>query len=310
LLFSERPSKVAIFMKLRYQRSTLPLHSTAMLALLAGVAAITLFALQRSGFFTEHLPARTVQTVVHADHAAVSRPKIVRQRASVASGPSDFEREQQMSFGQLMKRWNPYIAEASNRFDVPESWIRAVMQVESGGRTTLGENQPITSSAGAMGLMQVMPSTYEDMRQQHRLGSDPYDPHDNILAGAAYLRWLREKYPYPTLFAAYNDGPGNLEERLVQGGLLPAETRDYVGNITLTLQTGAAILHWKKAKFTRPDGSPVWIGGAAGGTLRAALPGEYVPGVQSVITVGRLRQGVRESVAQVRAIIRGHRGGA
>ena len=204
----------------------------------------------------------------------------------------------------------PHIAEASNRFDVPESWIRAVMQIESGGRMTLGENQPITSSAGAMGLMQVMPSTYEDMRQQYRLGADPYNPHDNILAGAAYLRWLRERYPYPALFAAYNDGPGNLEERMEQGGVLPTETRNYVGNITLTLQTGAAILHWSKARFTRPDGSPVWIGGNAGGTLRAALPGEYVPGVQSVITVGRLRQGVRESVAQVRAIIRGHRGGA
>jgi hypothetical protein len=182
------------------------------------------------------------------------------------------------------------------------------MQIESGGRTTLGENQPITSSAGAMGLMQIMPSTYADMRQQHRFGSDPYDPHDNILAGAAYLRWLRERYPYPTLFAAYNDGPGNLEERLMQGGLLPAETRAYVGDITLTLQTGGAIMHWKKARFTRPNGLPVWIGGAAGGTVRAALPGEYAPGVQSVITVGRVRQGVRENVAQVRAIIRGHRG--
>ena len=156
--------------------------------------------------------------------------------------------------------------------------------------------------------MQIMPSTYEDMRQQHRLGSDPYDPRDNILAGAAYLRWLREKYPYPTLFAAYNDGPGNLEERLMRGDLLPTETRDYVGDVTLTLKTGGAIMHWKKARFTRPNGSPVWISGAAGGTVRAALPGEYASGTQSVITVGRAKQGVRESVAQVRAIIRGHRG--
>ena len=182
------------------------------------------------------------------------------------------------------------------------------MQIESGGRTTLGENQLITSSAGAMGLMQIMPSTFEDMRQQHGLGSDPYDPRDNILAGAAYLRWLRGRYPYPTLFAAYNDGPGNLEERLIRGGLLPTETRNYVGDITLSLKTGGAILHWKKARFTRPDGSPVWLGGDAGGTVRAAMPGEYAPGVRSVITVGRTKQGVRESVAQARAIIRGHRG--
>jgi soluble lytic murein transglycosylase-like protein len=212
-----------------------------------------------------------------------------------------------MNSATLMKRWNPVIAEASDRFDVPESWIRAVMQIESGGRTTLGENLPITSSAGAMGLMQVMPSTYEDMRQQHALGPDPYDPRDNILAGAAYLSWLRDRYPYPTLFAAYNDGPGNLEERLVRGGLLPAETRNYVSGITLSLRTGGAILRWKKAKFTQPDGSPVWIDGAAGGTVRAAMPGEYAPGVQSVVTVGRVKQGVRESVDQVRGIIRGYR---
>ena len=94
----------------------------------------------------------------------------------------------------------------------------------------------------------------------------------------------------------------------MRGGLLPAETRDYVSGITLSLQTGAAIMHWKKARFTLPNGSPVWIDGAAGGTVRAALPDEYTPGVQSVITVGRARQGVRESVGEARAIIRGHRG--
>jgi soluble lytic murein transglycosylase-like protein len=286
----------------------LPRHVTVKLALLIAVGAITIFALWNLGFFHRHPPTRAAQAAARAAHVADPRPKAVQHKAVAASSRAAFERERQMSFGQLMKRWNPIIAEASNRFDVPQSWIRAVMQAESGGRTTLIENQPITSSAGAMGLMQVMPSTYDDMRQQHGLGSDPYDPRDNILAGAAYLRWLRDKYPYPTLFAAYNDGPGNLEERLMRGGLLPAETRAYVGDITLSLQTGAAIMHWKKARFTRPNGSPVWIGGDAGGTVRAALPGEYAPGVQSVITIGRVKQGVRESVAQVRAIIRGHRG--
>jgi soluble lytic murein transglycosylase-like protein len=289
--------KLAAFMNSVYRW---PPHVVAKRALLIVVAAIGIFALQNRDFF------RRPATVSSAVHVAASRPKIVQQKNIAA--PSDFEKEQRMSFGQLMKRWNPVIAEASNRFDVPETWIRAVMQLESGGRTTLGENQPITSSAGAMGLMQVMPSTYEDMRQQYGLGADPYDPHDNILAGAAYLRWLRERYPYPTLFAAYNDGPGNLEERLMRGGLLPAETRDYVSGITLSLQTGGAIMRWKKARFTLPDGSPVWIDGAAGGAVRAALPGEYAPGVQSVVTVGRAKQGVRESLAQARAIIRGHRG--
>src|SRR3546814_2123090 len=68
-----------------------------------------------------------------------------------------------------LDRWQPFIAEAADRFDIPEAWIRAVMQAESGGRTTL-DGRPITSRAGAMGLMQVMPNTYEAMRSQHGLG--------------------------------------------------------------------------------------------------------------------------------------------
>ena len=298
--------KTAVFMHGVHRWISLPFRFTAKRALLIVVAAIAIFALLNLDVFNRHPPTRSAQTARRAVVVAASRPKILHQKGIAA--PSDFEKEQRMSFGQLMRRWNPDIVEASNRFGVPQAWIRAVMQLESGGRTTLGENAPITSSAGAMGLMQVMPSTYEDMRQQHGLGSDPYDPHDNILAGAAYLRWLREKYPYPTLFAAYNDGPGNLEERLMLGHLLPAETRNYVSGITLSLQTGGAITRWKKARFTLPNGTPVWIDGAAGGAVRAALPGEYAPGVQSVITVGRVKQGVRESVGEVRAIIRGRRG--
>jgi soluble lytic murein transglycosylase-like protein len=58
-----------------------------------------------------------------------------------------------------LDRWQPFITEASLRFNVPERWIRAVMQAESGGQTMLN-GHPITSNAGAMGLMQVMPGTY------------------------------------------------------------------------------------------------------------------------------------------------------
>jgi len=212
-----------------------------------------------------------------------------------------------MHFSQLMGRWNPFIVEASKRFGVPPVWIRAVMQVESGGRTMLGENRPMLSSAGAMGLMQLMPATYAEMRRQYRLGPDPYDPHDNILAGAAYLRWLRGKYGYPTMFAAYNDGPGNLEERLLGGGLLPLETRNYIGDIATALQTGHGSRR-NLARFTRPNGAPVMIDSTAVVSVREAFPGEYAPGVRSVITVGRIRQGVCESVTAVKAAIRAHGG--
>jgi len=127
-------------------------------------------------------------------------------------------------------RWQELIAEASRRFGVSEAWIRAVIQAESGGRTML-DGRPITSRAGAMGLMQVMPGTYEEMRRAHGLGSDPYDPRDNILAGAAYLRAMYDRYGYPGLFAAYNAGPERYDEYLSHGRSLPAETRTYLATV-------------------------------------------------------------------------------
>lgn len=130
-------------------------------------------------------------------------------------------------------RWRVSIADASRRFGLPEAWIRAVMQAESGGRTML-DGRPITSRAGAMGLMQVMPDTYEEMRRAHDLGSDPYDPRDNILAGTAYLRAMYDRYGYPGLFAAYNAGPKRYDEYLRDGRPLPFETRAYLATIAQT----------------------------------------------------------------------------
>jgi soluble lytic murein transglycosylase-like protein len=294
----------------RWRRPT-PLGSGAKLAFAAGAAALAIFTALELNSGSPAPPVRVARAASRAVHPAITRPKIVivPRKPVAAAAPSDFDKEQRMSFSQLMGRWNPFIAEAATRFAVPQPWIRAVMQIESGGRTMLGENQPITSSAGAMGLMQIMPSTYRDMRRQYRLGSNPYDPHDNILAGAAYLRQLRAKYPYPTLFAAYNDGPGDLEGRMLRGGLLPAETQNYLGSINRTLGSGIGGPRKGSTKFTRPNGEPVWIDGAAVISVRAVLPDEYPPGVHSVITVGRVHQGVRESLAEARAIIRKHGGG-
>ncbi len=212
-----------------------------------------------------------------------------------------------MSHAQLMKRWTPLIQAASKRFGVPESWIRAVMLAESGGRTMLGEAEPIVSSAGAMGLMQLMPETYREMRSTYGLGPDPFDPHDNVFAGAAYLRWLRGRYGYPTMFAAYNDGPGNLEERLKTGNLLPRETQLYLVNVTARVEgrMGAAR---GNAQFTRPNGEPILIDCSLVTKVRPPLPDEYTATVAAVITVGKVRQGVREDVAHVTATVRAHGG--
>lgn len=136
----------------------------------------------------------------------------------------------QPSVSQNLTRWQPIIAEAASRFALPPSWIVRVMDMESGGATTLN-GQPITSPAGAMGLMQVMPDTYAEMRRSYHLGPDPYEPHDNILAGTAFLRAMYDRYGYPNLFAAYNAGPGRFEDFLYRHRPLPAETKAYVARI-------------------------------------------------------------------------------
>jgi cell division septation protein DedD len=126
--------------------------------------------------------------------------------------------------------WGPYINEASQRFDVPTTWIRAVMHVESGGNE-YQNGQLITSGAGAMGLMQVMPATYDELRGRYDLGDDPFDPHSNILAGTAYLREMYDIYGAPGFLAAYNAGPARLDDYLSNNRPLPDETRHYVAMI-------------------------------------------------------------------------------
>ena len=107
------------------------------------------------------------------------------------------------------------------------AWIRRVIRAESAGRTMLG-GRPIVSSAGAMGLMQLMPATWAHMRALLGLGTNPHDPRDNILAGTAYLRMMYDRFGYPGLFAAYNAGPGRYARHLATGSRLPGETIAYV----------------------------------------------------------------------------------
>lgn len=136
-------------------------------------------------------------------------------------------------------RWVPHIREASQRFDMPEKWIRAVMMRESGGRAVVASGKPITSSAGAIGLMQVMPGTYELMRDQYGLGPSPADPRDNILAGTAYLRQMYDLFGAPGFLAAYNCGPACYAGHLAGKQRLPRETKQYVAALTPVLRGSA-----------------------------------------------------------------------
>ncbi len=119
-----------------------------------------------------------------------------------------------------------FVSEASQLFGIPASWIRAVMRLESAGDVRS------VSPKGAMGLMQIMPETWAGLRIRYGLGADPFDAHDNILAGAAYLRELHDRYGEPGFLAAYNAGPARYEQHLASGQPLPSETQNYVATLT------------------------------------------------------------------------------
>ncbi len=143
------------------------------------------------------------------------------------------------------------ITEASHRFGIPSTWIIAVMRAESAG------DMRAVSSAGAVGLLQLMPDTWAELRLRYGLGGNPHDPRDNILAGTAYLREMWDRYgDIAAMLAAYNAGPARYDEHRLTGRPLPAETRAYVASLAPALRgerpwkSGSAIvrpLDWREA---------------------------------------------------------------
>jgi hypothetical protein len=152
----------------------------------------------------------SASSVTHAQPVATSPPTIMLE-----SGP----------FAQ-------FVSEAALRFSIPTSWIDAVIQVESRGVARA------VSPKGAMGLMQIMPDTWSGLRSRYGLGADPFDPHDNILAGAAYLRELHDRYGALGFIAAYNAGARRYEDHLATGRPLPAETQAYIASLAPLLRDG------------------------------------------------------------------------
>jgi hypothetical protein len=134
--------------------------------------------------------------------------------------------------------YQDFIAEAAARFAIPSEWIAGVMSVESRGQVMA------LSPKGAIGLMQLMPDTWRDLRLRYGFGADPFDPHDNILAGAAYLRMLHDRYGTAGFLAAYNAGPARYEAYLSSALPLAEETRTYLfklGGILPNLQSDRLI---------------------------------------------------------------------
>ena len=113
------------------------------------------------------------------------------------------------------------IKEAADVHKLDPALIRAVMRTES------AFNPAAVSPVGAMGLMQLMPALAEEMGV-----ADPFDPRDNIMGGAKYLRQLLDAHEgnIKLTLASYNAGPGNVKR---YRGVPPfKETRNYVRKIT------------------------------------------------------------------------------
>lgn len=166
--------------------------------------------------------AITAMIIVGILHSALPMVALAETPTNIAS--------HSISAQQAGRPFAAHIIEASQRFGIPEHWIAAVLRAESAG------DVHAVSSAGAMGLMQIMPGTWTELRVRHRLGDDPFDVRDNVLAGTAYLREMWDRYGnVAAMLAAYNAGPGRYDEYLSAGRALPAETRAYVAALVPVL---------------------------------------------------------------------------
>jgi D-alanyl-D-alanine carboxypeptidase len=169
--------------------------------------------------------------------------------------------------------WGPYINEAAGRYNIPAQWIRAVMAQESGG-----EEQAV-SPVGAMGLMQIMPGTYEELREENGLGADPFNPHDNILAGAAYISEMYARYGSPGFLAAYNAGPDEVDNYLAGQSQLPLETINYLASVTPNLGSAlplsGPLANYAVASAAGTTGAPTNVSFATGCDVNAAYDPDH-----------------------------------
>jgi len=161
---------------------------------------------------TRSKPPKTFEPpmAVHKVDGGKPTRKSSRSRSSRSAGVETG------SLSDRMELYAPYVTEASEKYQVPESFILAVIRVESSFQ------YKAESGAGAQGLMQLMPKTARAMGV-----NDPFDPRQNILGGTRFLRRLANKYDgdMVKVLSAYNAGPGALAKK---GGIPYEGTEGYV----------------------------------------------------------------------------------
>ena len=178
---------------------------------------------------TEHRykPVPTSGAVIRAARTAASEVKTYldskSQAPAVTAPPASTQSSLNLgltSGGYSQQDIDAAIDEAAKRHGVDPNLVRSVVKVES------NFNPNAVSRKGAMGLMQLMPATAQELGVQ-----DPFDPAESLLSGARFLKQLLARFGGDTALAlgAYNAGPGRVEE---SGGVprIP-ETMRYVQQI-------------------------------------------------------------------------------
>ena len=159
-------------------------------------------------------------SAIQALQAALTASDSVNQQSNV-----DFS-----SYLKTSKTLDEIYTEASQTYGVSEELLKAMTKQESSFRTNA------TSRSGAQGLMQLMPATARSLGV-----TDSYDPYQNIMGGAKYIRKMLDKYngDVSLALAAYNAGSNNVDK---YGGIPPfAETQNYVAKITQYLSEGVEV---------------------------------------------------------------------
>lgn len=159
-------------------------------------------------------------SAIQALQAALTASDSVSQQSDV-----DFS-----SYLKTSKTLDEIYTEASQTYGVSEELLKAMTKQESSFRTNA------TSRSGAQGLMQLMPATARSLGV-----TDSYDPYQNIMGGAKYIKKMLDKYngDVSLALAAYNAGSNNVDK---YGGIPPfAETQNYVAKITQYLSEGVEV---------------------------------------------------------------------
>jgi soluble lytic murein transglycosylase len=140
--------------------------------------------------------------------------------------------------------WRDEVERFARAESIDSGWMFGVMRRESAFMADIG------SSAGAQGLMQLMPATAKYVAKKHDLPapdhSDLHDPSTNMQLGSAYLRYVLDTFDAHQVLAtaAYNAGPGRVKQWLPKGEALPADIWVDTVPFTETREYCRAVLHY------------------------------------------------------------------